>query len=438
MNIGIVIVSFIVALFVVVSLHELGHFLTAKHAGVKIEEFGLGIPPRVLAVKRGETVYSLNAIPVGAFVKSIAEDDPSIPGSLASKSAWKRFTIYAAGPLANILLAFVLLSAFFALPAAVIVGDGVMVYSVAEGSPAGTAGLEPGNVILEVEGERIRKWADIQQIISSSRGGEEIALVVQEDEGQRELSLIPEFNPDLGRLAIGVTLCRNLVKQIEQGSAADEAGISPGDSILSVNEQGVYSLESMCSALDSIEDGERVRLVLLRRGAITESSIPKEPISGRQVMGMELSWVDGAHVGQERLAIWKALYVGGSYIIRVPELIAASVPLMKEDPSRALVGPIGAGQLTVEAVKSFGFSNVLFMAGLISLGIGLFNFLPVPPLDGAGMLVALVEGIRRGKRLSRRALRSAYTIGTALLVTLMVLITYNDILRIVTGGSFGL
>ncbi|MCK4262467.1 MAG: site-2 protease family protein, partial [Dehalococcoidia bacterium] len=100
MNIGIVIVSFIVALFVVVSLHELGHFLTAKHAGVKIEEFGLGIPPRVLAVKRGETVYSLNAIPVGAFVKSIAEDDPSIPGSLASKSAWKRFTIYAAGPLA--------------------------------------------------------------------------------------------------------------------------------------------------------------------------------------------------------------------------------------------------------------------------------------------------------------------------------------------------
>ncbi|MCK4394945.1 site-2 protease family protein, partial [Candidatus Bipolaricaulota bacterium] len=354
------------------------------------------------------------------------------------KSAWKRFTIYAAGPLANILLAFVLLSAFFALPVAVIVGDGVMLYSVAEGSPADTAGLEPGNVILEVEGERIRKWADIQQIISSSRGGEEIALVVQEDEGQRELSLIPEFNPDLGRLAIGVTLCRNLVKQIEQGSAADEAGISPGDSILSVNEQGVYSLESMCSALDSIEDGERVRLVLLRRGAITESSIPKEPISGRQVMGMELRWVDGAHVGQERLAIWKALYLGGSYIIRVPELIAASVPLMKEDPSRALVGPIGAGQLTVEAVKSFGFSNVLFMAGLISLGIGLFNFLPVPPLDGAGMLVALVEGIRRGKRLSRRALRSAYTIGTALLVTLMVLITYNDILRIVTGGSFGL
>ncbi|MCK4387868.1 MAG: site-2 protease family protein, partial [Dehalococcoidia bacterium] len=130
--------------------------------------------------------------------------------------------------------------------------------------------------------------------------------------------------------------------------------------------------------------------------------------------------------------------LGGSYIIYLPEMIVASIPLIKENPSLALVGPVGAGQLTVEWVKSFGFSNMLFMAGIISLGIALFNFLPIPPLDGAGMLVAFVEGVRRGKRLSRRTLRLAYTIGTTLLITLMVLVTYNDILRIITGGSFGL
>ena len=78
------------------------------------------------------------------------------------------------------------------------------------------------------------------------------------------------------------------------------------------------------------------------------------------------------------------------------------------------------------------------MAGLISLGIGLFNFIPIPPLDGGGMLVALIESIRRGKRLTQRAMRITYTSGTILLITLMVLITYNDILRLINGGGFGL
>jgi len=78
------------------------------------------------------------------------------------------------------------------------------------------------------------------------------------------------------------------------------------------------------------------------------------------------------------------------------------------------------------------------MAGIISLGIGIFNLLPIPPLDGGGMLVALIEGVRRGKRLSRRAVRLAYTIGTAFLIALVVLVTLSDILRLVGGRGFGL
>jgi regulator of sigma E protease len=119
-------------------------------------------------------------------------------------------------------------------------------------------------------------------------------------------------------------------------------------------------------------------------------------------------------------------------------MLVASIPLIKEDPGKALVGPIGAGQLVIEVVKSFGFSKVLFMAGIISLGIGLFNFFPIPPLDGGGMLVAVIEGVRRGKRLSQRALRLVYTVGTAFLIALMVMITFNDILRLIEGRSFGL
>jgi len=153
---------------------------------------------------------------------------------------------------------------------------------------------------------------------------------------------------------------------------------------------------------------------------------------------MTIEWVPGSRIEQRRPSLLTAAYRGGSFIVHMPQMIVASFPLIREDPGKALVGPIGAGQLTVEVVESFGFDNVLFMIGVLSLGIALFNFLPIPPLDGAGMLVAVVEGVRRGKRLAREKLRVAYTIGTAVLIALMVLVTYNDIVRVLSQEGFGL
>jgi len=119
-------------------------------------------------------------------------------------------------------------------------------------------------------------------------------------------------------------------------------------------------------------------------------------------------------------------------------LMIQAIPLIIESPDLALVGPIGAGQLTVEVVRSSGLSNILFMASIISLGLGIFNLVPIPPLDGGGMLVALIEGFRHGKRLSPRTVRLAQTIGTAFLIALIVLVTFSDVYRLISGKGFGL
>ena len=436
MSVAIIIILFLVTLFVAIYLHELGHFIAAKRAGVKVEEFGIGLPPRLFGIKRGETIYSVNAIPLGAFVKAAGENDPTVPRSLAGKGPWTRLGIYAAGPLVNIFLAFVLLSAFLALPVSTVAGDGLMVHSVAGNSSAEEAGIEPGDIILEVEGQPVHRWEDMQNILNSVEEGAEVTLLLLRNGQEVQTTVKPKFDSELQRRIIGVLLCWNMVSQVEEDSAAYEAGIRAGDTVLSINGQLIYNEESTSGALRSIEEGEEIKLVLLRDQEAIPISLTND---GYETLpGVEIRWVDETHIEQERLPVWKAAYLGARYVIYTPVLIIEAIPLIIKSPDMALVGPIGAAQLTVEAVRSSGFRNILFMAGIISLGLGIFNLLPIPPLDGGGMLVAFIEGCRRGKRLSPRAVSLAYTIGTSFLIALMVLVTFIDIWRISSGRGFGL
>jgi len=350
MVIAIAIVAVIVVLFTIIFFHELGHFVAARAAGVKVLEFGIGFPPRLFAVKRGDTLYSFNLILLGAFVKPLGEQDPTIQGSLAGKSPWIRMGVNAAGPVANGLLAFVLLAVSLMIPTEVIVGgEGVKVMRVTEGSPA------------------------------------------------------------------------------------MEVGILPGDVILRINEREISDFEEMRNAID---EAEGVITVLLQRGGeqIPISLQPAvDPETGQKLIGVGIWWVT-PYTEKQRYPFLQAFALSGKVLLHTPSMLRDVIVAVKESPGESVVGPIGAAQITGEMAK-FGLSAIVAMAATLSLGIGLFNLFPIPPLDGGGILVAGLEGIRRGKRLSPRAMRLAYAIGTALLVSIFIVITYNDILRLIRGES---
>jgi regulator of sigma E protease len=436
MSVAIIIILFIVSLFVAMCLHELGHFITSKRAGVKVEEFGIGIPPRLFGIKRGETIYSLNAIPIGAFVKAAGESDPTVPRSLAGKGPWTRLGVYAAGPLVNIFLAFIVLSAFLALPYSVIAGHGIMVRAVVENSPAEQAGIKPGDIILEVGGQPVHNSADLSNMVNSVEEGTETDLLLLRNGQEIQTTVKTRFDEQQQQLVIGVYTGWNIVSQVDEASPSYQAGVRAGDTIYAIDGKLIYNDKSMSTALDSVPEGGEIDMVLLRDGNQTAGSLIN---SGYQTLpGVEMRWVEGADIEQERLPVWRAVYMGARYIVYMPVLIVQAIPLIIQRPDLALVGPIGAGQLTVEVVRSSGLSNILFMGGIISLGLGIFNLFPIPPLDGGGMLVALIEGIRHGKRLSPRKVRLAQYIGTVFLITLMVAVTFSDIYRLISGKGFGL
>ena len=196
------ILGFVAVLVVLIVIHEAGHFFAAKLARVKVLEFGIGFPPRLWGLRKGETVYSINAVPLGGFVKMLGEEDPSEPGSLAGKSTSVRFLVMAAGPFMNLLMAVVLFSALFVIPQDVPVGD-VSVVSVLPDSPAARAGVLPGDIILEANGRTLDNAGHLRYEIALSLG-QEMTWLVQRGREQVTVTLVPRVNPPEGAGHTGV------------------------------------------------------------------------------------------------------------------------------------------------------------------------------------------------------------------------------------------
>jgi len=204
-TIAITAVSFIGILVLLVFAHEFGHFITAKLARVRVDEFGIGFPPRLFSFKRGETTYSLNAILLGGFTKMVGEEDPTLPDSLASKSIPIRFLVLSAGSLMNILLPILLFSISFMIPHN-IVSEKVQVQQVASSSPAQIAGIEPGDTILAINNRTIKNRGDVGYLIQLNLGSDVHVLLQRDELDKQELSMKPRWNPPQGQGATGITI----------------------------------------------------------------------------------------------------------------------------------------------------------------------------------------------------------------------------------------
>jgi regulator of sigma E protease len=191
----------VVVLGLLILAHEAGHFLVAKRLGVIVEEFGLGFPPRLKKLfERDGTIYSLNWIPLGGFVRPKGENDPSVPGGLAGASKRVRIAVLAAGSLTNLLIGFLVFVAAFRLGSTL-----VAVASVVEETPAAAAGLQPGDVILQADGTSINYITDLQDYVHN-RLGQPIVLMVARADDTLQLTLTPrtpeETPADQGPLGI--------------------------------------------------------------------------------------------------------------------------------------------------------------------------------------------------------------------------------------------
>ena len=203
MEVLVTIIEFLAVLAVVVLVHEFGHFATAKAFGIKVNEFGFGFPPRLLGIRKRETVYTVNLLPLGGFVKLEGENDPSQPRSFASKGTGTRFIVLAAGAFMNLVLAIFLFAALFMFT----IDDQVRVRvgEVAPGSPAELAGVLRGDFILEANGHRVSGFDELADQISANLG-KEMVWLIQRKGDERQVRVVPRVEPPAGEGATGINL----------------------------------------------------------------------------------------------------------------------------------------------------------------------------------------------------------------------------------------
>ena len=430
------VLSFLALLGVLVILHELGHFVTAKLAGVKVLEFGFGYPPRLLGIRRGETLFSINLLPLGGFVKLLGEEDPSDPRSLAAKGVGTRFIILSAGSFMNAILPVVIFAVLFMTPQQTVVGD-VRILVVEADSPAQAAGLQPGDRIISIDGRAVDNANDVAFLVQLNLGAK-TPWVVERNGQPLQTSLVPRYRPPAGEGASGVRLMtqRVQVAHLVPGSLAESVGLRSGDGLLTLEGYVIRRQDQLPQLLELVRGPDELDVADLRvwrEDHLVTLSVPTSSSDAERLLaGLQLSTTP---TETRSTTFWKAVPKGAVHVWEILVLAKNEITSwIVGGKSPEVTGPIGIAQLTGEVARS-GFLPFLEFTALLSINLAILNILPIPALDGGRLLFVAIEWVRRGKRISPQREGLVHLVGFAVLLSLIALISFRDISRIISGES---
>ena len=430
-------------LAVLILVHEIGHFVAARLIGVKVEEFGIGIPPRIKGWRRNGVLWSLNWIPFGGFVKVLGEDGKNTdPQSINAKSPGKRAFFLVAGSAMNFLLAFVLMILVVGFQG--VSRSNVYIASVVPGSPAEVAGWQAGDRVVEVAGVPVKSSADVGQR-AREFSGNPMSVVVERNGELVETSVVPRLNPPAGEgpTGVGITdsaISEATVEAVTEKSPAAEAGFQSGDRLVAVGSEPIIDPYALQFALTSAS-GSTVPVEVARGSEEMTVSlvVPKLDVEADLLpqLGLDLA----IKPQFERVPLGSIIPVGvaqaweqsGQMLAGIRDLATGRAPLDQ------IAGPLGMGQITSEIVSASPLPlwvTLAQLAILLSLNLAVLNLLPLPALDGGRLLFVIVEILRGGKKLAPEREGIVHVAGLILLLGFMVIVLVLDALRIYEGRSF--
>jgi regulator of sigma E protease len=426
------ILPFIFVLGVLVFVHELGHFLLARWHGVRVLTFSLGFGPKLFKFTRGDTEYCISIIPLGGFVKMAGEtpedDTPPKQDEFFAKSKWQRFQIYIAGPAMNVLAAFLIMIGVYlnGTSEPSYQRNPVEVGRVLEGSSGAKAGIQVGDRLTRVAGNDTPTWADYEKTMLLA-AGREIEVVLTRQGTVQTLRFTPDLIEKYHAADLGVRPMLHMrVGRVYPGEPAESAGLKTGDVILSVN--GTSS--DRAAAVDAFKTnvGKALTLRIRRDGAervVQVTPVAKDGPAGRIGVdaGYEQSLVRASGVlDAVRLSYYHNLDSAGLVFKTLRGLF------LGQASPKQLTGFIGIAQASGAMAAEGAAALFMFMA-MLSMNLAILNLLPIPMLDGGHIFIMLLEGLAR-RDFSLRVKERLLMAGFVLVMTLMVTVIYNDLMRI--------
>lgn len=440
--------AFIVALGILVAVHEYGHFWVARRNGVKVERFSIGFGKAIWRrMGKDGTEYVLAMIPLGGYVKMLDGRVDDVPAELQDqafnhKSVWARMAIVVAGPMANFVFA---VFAFWLMFLIGVPAVKPVLNEVTTSSPAAEAGLTQGMEIIGIDGKPVRTWEEVNFALLARLGDDETRFEVQDNAGQRSEARIDlanwQFDPDqespigaLGLVPVGPQLKLTVAQVVDNGPAS-AAGVQPGDVLQAINGEPLTDWRQLVNQVQASPE-IKMELEVLRNGQrLSLALTPERRESADRVFGYAGVAPEVQPVADEyRFDLrYGPLDAIGAGIGRTWDLTVLTFQMLGKLVTGVvsvdnLSGPIsiakGAG-----ATAEYGLVYFLGFMALVSVNLGIINLLPLPVLDGGHLLFYLVEAVT-GRPVPEKIQEIGFKIGAALLMMLMGLALFNDFARL--------